>query len=114
MWAHWGIDVVTVALLRNPKVSGKDHYQALFDQTGAHYCFATEDDPNLQEEISQGKPNPIQIMRRQTEPVPIIPKLNVFSTSFRVSRLFDNNRLDYILSSDWSDVGEIHQLCLQK
>jgi len=114
MWAHWGIDVVTVAPLRNPQVSEKDHYQALFNQTGAHYCFATEDDPNLQEKISRGKPNPIQIMRRQIEPVPIIPKLNVFSTSDRVSRLFDNNRPGYILSSDSVDVGEIHQLCLQK
>lgn len=59
MWSHHpDIDTVSVTPLADrqefPDLS--TFYRYIFDRTGAGYCFATEDDPNLESKRLRGKP----------------------------------------------------------
>lgn len=57
MWGYYSPDLrISVLPKRNPEVSERDHYQAIFDKTGADYCFATEGDPYQEEKRARGLP----------------------------------------------------------
>lgn len=78
MWSLYSPDlIISVLSKRDPGVSEKDHYQAIFDLTGADYCFATEGDPNQEEKRTRGKP------ARFT----LIPFTPTVPTTFRVQKL---------------------------
>ncbi len=78
MWSFYSPDlIISVLPKRNPEVSEKDHYQTIFDATGAEYCFATEGDPNQEEKRVRGKPATFTL----------IPYAPAAPTTFRVQRL---------------------------
>lgn len=78
MWSYYRPDLVISVLPKKDKVIVEsDHYQNLFDETGADYCFTTEGDPNQEEKRARGKPASFTL----------IPYLDVPSTTFRVQKL---------------------------
>lgn len=79
MWSYFkpGL-VISVTPEKAVGVSEKEHYQAVFDATGADYCFVTEGDPNQEEKRARGKQSPITL----------IPRVDTPSTTLRVQKLF--------------------------
>lgn len=78
MWDYFGIDIVTVSPEKDVNIPVNDHYKSLFDNLGAKYCFATEDDPNLD----------LKIQRGELALFLVIPKVRVETTTDRVQKLF--------------------------
>lgn len=79
MWSYYESNmIISVLPQRDEEISLTDHYQPIFDKTGADYCFAAEGDPYGGEKRSRGK------QARFT----LIPYLPVPSTTDRVQKLF--------------------------
>lgn len=56
MWNyHPDIGMIGVSTTADVEDNINNHYQTLFNHTGADYCFATEDDPNHNSKIQRGK-----------------------------------------------------------
>jgi hypothetical protein len=79
MW-HYSpsVDLLTVLPERMLGVPEDEHYQALFEQLGARYCFAEAIDPNCEEKIARGEK--VSFL--------VIPHLPVAPTTDRVEHLF--------------------------
>ena len=78
MWSFYSPHLIISALpKRNPEVSEKDHYQAIFNATQAEYCFAAEGDPNREEKRARGK----------AAGFTLIPYTPTAPTTFRVQKL---------------------------
>lgn len=78
MWSYYNPDlVISVIPKKEQGMSDKEHYQEVFNKTGAEYCFATEGDPNQGEKRRRGKQAYFTL----------VPYLDVPSTSLRVKRL---------------------------
>ncbi|MFC1727105.1 hypothetical protein ACFL0Y_01150 [Patescibacteria group bacterium] len=77
MWNYHRLKVITVAPEKKSGISDTDHYQELFDQLKARYCFASADDPNKDEKINRG----------ETDINTVISMVKTERTSLRVSKL---------------------------
>lgn len=79
MWSHYKPElIISIIPQRNPDISETDHYQAVFDATGADYSFVTEGDPNQEEKRARGKKANFTL----------IPNLFTPPTTERVQKLF--------------------------
>ncbi|MBI2066000.1 hypothetical protein HYT60_00640 [Candidatus Woesebacteria bacterium] len=79
MWSHYRPDLmISVLPQRNPAVTESEHYKALFEATGADYCFATDGDQFAEQKMARGKPASFTL----------IPYINTEPTTFRVQKLF--------------------------
>lgn len=84
MWAcYFKQGIMTVAPYRKEGVSFQDHYQEVFNLTGARYSLATIKDPNLGQKTSRGDYHPDLI----------IPYIDTARTTDRVRRLFPRVRV---------------------
>lgn len=84
MWSHYFNDcILTVAPECDSGASLNNHYQTLFNQTGARYSLAYLGDPNLPQKINRGEFRPDLI-------IPVLP--DVQRTTNRVRRLLLKGR----------------------
>ena len=78
MWSYYSPHlIISVLPPKSSDISDKDHYQRLFNLTGADYCFADESDPNRDEKRARGKPASFTL----------IPHYPTLRTTFRVQKL---------------------------
>jgi len=81
MWSRYSPDLtISVLPQRNPAVTESEHYKALFDATGADYCFVTEGDPHQEEKRARGKDANFTL----------IPNLFTPRTTERVQKLLED------------------------
>jgi hypothetical protein len=93
MWAYYHPRlIVSVLPDRNPAVPVDTHYEDIFKQIGADYCFASKSDPLCQQKIARGK----------SAPFLLIPAMHVQRTTDKVEKLIpevDIERLHRLIST---------------
>lgn len=98
MWSYFEkTDYISVIPQREENENLSFHYQNIFTQTNANYCFATEGDPYLLEKINRGEYAPFLVIPALTNRVTrtIVPR-----TTERVQKLMADVDLDADLDID--------------